>query len=44
MTGLIGLAAAAGLGRWVPRYSPYATMRMAREHRGKLVQAGRASA
>jgi MFS family permease len=32
-TGLIGLGAAAGLARWVPRYSPYATLAMARAHR-----------
>lgn len=33
VTGLLGLAAAAGLGRWVPRYSTYATPAMVREHR-----------
>lgn len=33
LTGVIGLAAAAGLARWVPRYSPYATLAMARAHR-----------
>jgi MFS family permease len=33
VTGLIGLGAAAGLARWVPRYSPYATRAMARAHR-----------
>jgi MFS family permease len=38
VTGLIGLAAAAGLGRWVPRYSPYATAAMAREHRRRLAE------
>jgi MFS family permease len=30
VTGLLGVAAAAGLARWVPRYSPYATRAMAR--------------
>lgn len=39
VTGFVGLAAAAGLGRWVPRYSPYATAAMAREHRRKLAEA-----
>ncbi|MBO0744022.1 MAG: MFS transporter, partial [Candidatus Dormibacteraeota bacterium] len=39
VTGLIGLGAAAGLGRWVPRYSPYATAAMAREHRRRLADA-----
>lgn len=33
VTGLVGVAAAAGLGRWVPCYSPYATVAMARHHR-----------
>ncbi|WOP18670.1 MFS transporter [Raineyella sp. LH-20] len=32
-TGLIGLGAAGAMARWVPRYSPYATAAMAREHR-----------
>jgi MFS family permease len=39
VTGLLGLGAAAGLARWVPRYSPYATAEMAREHRRRLAQA-----
>lgn len=34
-TGLVGIAAAAGLARWVPRYSPYATVAMARQHRSQ---------
>jgi MFS family permease len=33
VTGLIGVAAAVGLGRWLPRHSTYATMAMARAHR-----------
>ncbi|WGL51326.1 MFS transporter [Nocardioides sp. BP30] len=33
VTGLLGLGAAAGLARWAPRYSPYATPSMARRHR-----------
>lgn len=36
VTGLIGVVAAVGLGRWAPRYSPYATMAMARRHRREL--------
>jgi hypothetical protein len=36
VTGAIGLVAAAVLARWVPRYSPYATRAMAREHRQRL--------
>lgn len=39
VTGLIGLGAAGGLGRWVPRYSPYATAAMAREHHRRLAGA-----
>jgi MFS family permease len=38
VTGLIGLGAAAGLGRWVPRYSPYGTAAKAREHRRTLAE------
>lgn len=38
VTGLLGLAAAAGLGRWVPRYSTYATPAMVREHRRRLAE------
>jgi len=38
VTGLLGLAAAAGMGRWVPRYSSYATPAMAREHRRQLAE------
>lgn len=38
VTGLIGVGAAAGLGRWVPRYSPYATAAMAREHARRLAE------
>jgi MFS family permease len=41
ITGLVGIAAVVGLGRWVPRYSPYATVAMARHHRR---QADRTSA
>lgn len=33
VTGLVGIAAAVGLGRWLPRYSTYATVAMARHHR-----------
>jgi len=33
VTGLLGLAAAAGLARWVPRYSTYATPAMVRAHK-----------
>lgn len=33
LTGVIGLAAAVGLARWVPRYSPYATLAMVRAQR-----------
>jgi MFS family permease len=36
LTGLIGLAAAVGLARWVPRYSPYATPAMALAHHVRL--------
>lgn len=32
VTGLVGIAAAVGLGRWLPRYSTYATVAMARHH------------
>jgi len=39
VTGLLGIGAAAGLARWVPRYSPYATAQMAREHRRRLAEA-----
>lgn len=37
LTGLLGLAAAGGLGRWVPRYSTYATPAMARAHRRRAL-------
>jgi MFS family permease len=36
ITGVVGLVAAGGMGRWLPRYSPYATHAMAREHRAAL--------
>lgn len=35
VTGVLGLAAAAALARWVPRYSSYATPAMARAHRAR---------
>ena len=41
-TGLIGLVAAAGLGRWVPRYSPYGTSAMARAERRRQAEERRA--
>jgi MFS family permease len=39
VTGLLGIGAAAGLGRWVPRFSPYATAAMARAHQRRLAEA-----
>jgi len=39
VTGVLGLGAAVGLARWVPRYSPYATAAMARDHRRRLAEA-----
>jgi len=38
VTGLIGLGAAVCLARWVPHYSPYATLAMARAHREQQAQ------
>ena len=39
VTGVMGLGAAGGLARWLPRYSTYATVRMAREHQRQLAAA-----
>jgi MFS family permease len=39
VTGVMGLGAAGGLARWLPRYSTYATVRMAREHQHRLAAA-----
>jgi hypothetical protein len=36
--GVIGLAGAAALARWVPRYSSYATPSMVREHHRLLAE------
>lgn len=43
VTGVMGLGAAGGLARWLPRYSTYATVRMAREHQHRLAAADSAS-
>jgi MFS family permease len=37
LTGVLGLAAAAGLARWVPRYSAYGTLAMVRAHRERAL-------
>lgn len=37
-TGLLGIGAAAGLARWLPHYSSYANVRMAREHQRRLAE------
>ena len=39
VTGALGLGAAGGMERWLPRYSTYATVRMAREHQRQLAEA-----
>jgi hypothetical protein len=44
ITGLLGLGAAVGLARWVPRYSPYATRAMARAHRAQVLAEAEAEA
>ncbi|MEX0426031.1 MFS transporter [Nocardioides sp. DS6] len=40
VTGLLGLAAAAGLARWVPRHSTYATPAMVRAHHATIRRGG----
>jgi MFS family permease len=39
VTGVMGIGAAGALARWLPRYSTYATVQMAREHQHRLAAA-----